>query len=527
MSFPPEIRHFDEDLLSKYADSFNIFRQEMAFIDLSILTKGGKIIPAHKLVLCAQFPAIKRSILNNKHSNISNWSRFPHDIVVAVVDFAYTGKIIINAENVLGIYLMAHNLGCNKLINWTTDFVKTRFDRLNLMEVWLAGNATSNTNLISMCIPRIGCDFERLASSQRFLQHVGVQQLQLLLQSPWICDGNNETKFKALCTWLHASSSPDEHIEGEKNFHRLLESINLNKLPRELVIEAAVNVSDFNLSENARRTILNTFMNLNESARKRTKMLICVHGRKDDSNRGVLESATELSGGRNLSFPLTYRINSCSVALDGSVYTLGGRNRFGESISRVERINPLNGEVTVLQPMSEARDGHSAVARDHAILVFGGRRNQNYKILGSCEEFIPATNTWAELPQMPTPRYGTGAAHIPGVGDIVVGGLTKFGEDKRGVDNAEIFLTHSSPLGYSGSWREITPMLNPRKFPYAEFFNGKLYVAGDYEESTSSVEMLSIFSERPLQWTQVIYASFIPSSVISFEGSLLFGSKSS
>nr|CUU99965.1 hypothetical transcript [Hymenolepis microstoma] len=125
--------------------------------------------------------------------------------------------------------------------------------------------------------------------------------------------------------------------------------------------------------------------------------------------------------------------------------------------------------------MSEARDGHSAVARDHAILVFGGRRNQNYKILGSCEEFIPATNTWAELPQMPKPRWATGA--------------------------------HTYPV----------------RFPTAEFFNGKVYVAGDYEESTSSVEMLSIFSERPLQWTQVIYAPFIPSSVISFEGSLLFG----
>nr|CUU99165.1 hypothetical transcript [Hymenolepis microstoma] len=36
-----------------------------------------------------------------------------------------TSEIIINAENVLRIYLMAHNLGCNKLINWTKDFIKT------------------------------------------------------------------------------------------------------------------------------------------------------------------------------------------------------------------------------------------------------------------------------------------------------------------------------------------------------------------------------------------------------------------
>nr|CDS25618.1 hypothetical protein HmN_000605600 [Hymenolepis microstoma] len=49
---------------------------------------------------------------------------------MAVVNFAYTGEIIINAENVLEIYLMAYNLGCNKLINWTTDFMKARWRKL-------------------------------------------------------------------------------------------------------------------------------------------------------------------------------------------------------------------------------------------------------------------------------------------------------------------------------------------------------------------------------------------------------------
>nr|CDS34240.2 intracisternal A particle promoted polypeptide [Hymenolepis microstoma] len=509
MQITPEIRYFDEDLPSKYADRFNIFRREMAFIDLSILTKNSPIIPAHKLVLCARFPGIKNSILNSGHSNLSNWSRFPHDIVMAVVDFAYTGEIIINVENVLGIYLMAHNLGYNKLINWTTDFIKTRLDRLNLMEVWSAGNVTSNNDLIDVCIPRIAGDFERLASSQRFFQYVGVEQLPLILKSPWICDGNEAIKFKALCTWLHASSLTLERSKREKDFHRLLELINLNKLPKEFVIETSVSGSDFNLSENARRTFLDTFMNLKGSARKRTKTLIFVHGRKDDSSCGVLETIPKLSGRRNSSFPLIHRLHSCTVALDGSVYTLGGRNKFDESISRVERINPQNGEVTVLQSMIEERDGHSAVARDHAILVFGGYNKENDTILDSCEEFTPATNTWVELPQMPTPRYDTGAAHIPGVGEIIVGGWTETGDDAPAVDNAEIFLTNSSPLG-------------SRANPSAEFFNGKVYVAGDSEDSTSSLEMLSMFTEVSPQWTKVITISFDPDSMISFNGSLLF-----
>nr|CUU99901.1 hypothetical transcript [Hymenolepis microstoma] len=125
---------------------------------------------------------------------------------------------------------------------------------------------------------------------------------------------------------------------------------------------------------------------------------------------------------------------------------------------------------------------------------------------------------------MPTPRFQTGAAHIPGVGEIVVGGRTK---TQNGgcvnVAKAEIYLTNSSPLGYAGSCCEIAPMLNSRIYPSAEFLNGKVYVTGDGDHLASSVEILSVISEGPPQWTELTDNSFWPSSMISFEGSLLFG----
>ncbi|VDO00349.1 unnamed protein product [Rodentolepis nana] len=121
-----------------------------------------------------------------------------------------------------------------------------------MMEVWSAGNVTSNTDLIGARIPRVACDFERLASSQPFLQHVGVDHLQLLLQSPWICDGNETVKFKALCTWLRVSTVNTELIKRERHFKHLLELINMNRLSKEFVIEASLGGLDFNLSENAR-----------------------------------------------------------------------------------------------------------------------------------------------------------------------------------------------------------------------------------------------------------------------------------
>ncbi|VDN99755.1 unnamed protein product [Rodentolepis nana] len=96
--------------------------------------------------------------------------------------------------------------------------------------------------------------------------------------------------------------------------------------------------------------------------------------------------------------------------------------------------------------MIEERHTLSAVARDHEILVFGGYNWQIRTILDICEEFQPATNAWVEQPPKPTPRYATGAAHIPGVG-----GWTNTGDERTPINNAEIFLTTSSSLAHAGS----------------------------------------------------------------------------
>lgn len=102
---------------------------------------------------------------------------------------------------------------------------------------------------------------------------------------------------------------------------------------------------------------------------------------------------------------------------------------------------------------------------------------------------------------MSTAWCATGAAPIPGLGKIVVGRLTRVTKSAPSVNYGEIFLTNSSLLGNAGSWCEITPMLNPREFQAAEFFNGKIIAEGDFTISTHSVEMLSVNTVRPVQWT--------------------------
>ena len=50
----------------------------------------------------------------------------------------------------------------------------------------------------------------------------------------------------------------------------------------------------------------------------------------------------------------------------------------------------------------------AVVAGNGQIYVFGGQNDSGF--LNSAEVYTPSTNSWAQLPPMPTARYGMGAA---------------------------------------------------------------------------------------------------------------------
>ena len=52
---------------------------------------------------------------------ISNYS-----VVEAAVNYAYTGRIRLNSEQVFHVYLLANNLGCSKLLAQCVAFMKSR-----------------------------------------------------------------------------------------------------------------------------------------------------------------------------------------------------------------------------------------------------------------------------------------------------------------------------------------------------------------------------------------------------------------
>jgi non-specific serine/threonine protein kinase len=102
-------------------------------------------------------------------------------------------------------------------------------------------------------------------------------------------------------------------------------------------------------------------------------------------------------------------------------------------------------------PMPTLRDHLAGVSDGRYFYAVGGRALSADKNLGAVERYDPAANQWVQLPALPTPRGGLGAA-IVGKRLVTVGG-----EKPTGVfDTVEAL-----DLG-SNTWSTLPPMKTPR-----------------------------------------------------------------
>uniref|UniRef100_A0A5K3G3K4 Uncharacterized protein n=1 Tax=Mesocestoides corti TaxID=53468 RepID=A0A5K3G3K4_MESCO len=150
--------------------------------------------------------------------------------------------------------------------------------------------------------------------------------------------------------------------------------------------------------------------------------------------------------------------------------------------------------------MVQARWECSAAVNGQHIFVFGGFE-QGSGALASCEIFDPATNRWTPLPAMPTPRFDSGAVHVPGVGFVVVGGW------KGGWLGTVELLTGSSKCSdhVNWSWRQLPSLLEDRTCPAVAYFRGHVIVAGANDGQNISIESLPLTAvdNDPGQWTRL------------------------
>jgi N-acetylneuraminic acid mutarotase len=161
------------------------------------------------------------------------------------------------------------------------------------------------------------------------------------------------------------------------------------------------------------------------------------------------------------------------ASIGGRIYVMGGMQFIGASydyagMGTVEVYDTNTGTWTQLADMPTKRWGHSAVAVNGKIYVFGGRTSAQY--YSSVEVYDPQTNAWTTRSTMPTFRYCLTACLLNN--DIyAIGGWAHSGTGPL-YDKVEAYHPESD------QWYTETPMPVARAVHASIVLGGRIYVYG-------------------------------------------------
>ncbi len=217
----------------------------------------------------------------------------------------------------------------------------------------------------------------------------------------------------------------------------------------------------------------------------------------------------------------TARTDAATSVVDGKIYAIGGTalNKFEfdalvngevrrferwdpEDLPTVEMYDPATDTWTQKADMPTPRNTSTCVV-DGKIYAIGGTSDEVESFrLDTVEVYDPATDTWAKANKMNHARAGAAVSVVDG--KIYVMGGT----------GLPIILNHPGPFlssievynSQKNHWREIGDMPTAKSGHTASSINGKIYVMGGYfrgqGQDTKDFKTIEIYHPRTGRWTQ-------------------------
>ena len=184
----------------------------------------------------------------------------------------------------------------------------------------------------------------------------------------------------------------------------------------------------------------------------------------------------------------TPRGDLAAGAIDGKLYVIGGFADCGACVplNKLEVYDPATDSWdTTLAPMPTGHTGLTASVLDGKLYAVGG--NQFGTSTGTVELYDPVTDTWDTKSAMPTARVYHSA-------DVIDGQLLVTGGWDISVTPAEFLDTLEIYNPSTDTWMTDTPMPAARLGAGAGVIDGKLYVAGGFDDTGILTDTLFVLT---------------------------------
>ncbi|XP_008188357.1 kelch-like protein 2 [Acyrthosiphon pisum] len=484
------------------------------------------------------------SHFNESNKDLINIRELDSTILRLLVDYIYTGEIMVTNENVQVLLQAANVLQLDYVNVACAEFLQKQLDPSNCLRIKALANLHNCTELLSRTESYIKQNFLEVVKGYDFLS-LSFEDLLKLISCNDLAVLLEEKVFECVIKWVKHDLDQRKDLLPELMEHvrlPLLRPDILDNIAEEPLLNNSPKCKDY-VYEAIRFNLKKSFQHFSIPKTIRCKprqfggsqKVILLFNRSDtlpkcrtqwyDPTIKLQKSAPEMNDGRQMA--------GLGVIRDQFVFALGGVNgSSSKSVSMLDVSSQSPSWVPMVDTLVE-RDRLGVGVLDDRIYAVGGRRsisglnsvevfdvsiqkwrmvtsmsfnkwdlgvgvlnNRLYAIGGgdntvtsSVEYYDPTLDTWTPVSNMSTSRQGVGVGVLDGV-LYAIGGYT----GSVNLKSVEAYRPSE------GVWSSIVDMHICRKNPGVVALDGLLYVFGGERKSTIH-HTVEIYDPRTNTWT--------------------------
>ncbi|GBP61439.1 Kelch-like protein 3 [Eumeta japonica] len=467
--------------------NFQKFRETGILCDVELVS-GDTVLKAHRVVLSAMTPYFETmftSGLEESESNRVFMRSIPPDVLPLIVDFIYTGEIVITGSTVQYLMDAGDMLHLNELSAHCADYLMTQLHPTNVLGIIRFAEVHDCMEVAEEAFSYAQTHWKAVSLGDEFLTIPVTLLMKLLSSDKLKIDGENQILNAAL-SWLeHDPASRAQHAV------EVLLKVRLHSLKPHALKNALMHIRDPLIAEKVRvfQAVLEMEVNVNPRDVAECYLYV-VGGHQRQSPTQIERLATALKFDvhkkewKEIAPMGTPRSMLGVATLGGLLYAVGGENN-DQALASGEVYDPITDKWTPIAPMQKARQCFGLAAINKRLFAFGGIGDQ---LESSVEAYDPSTDEWVAVGEMPDPRSHMSVAAY-GEAVYVVGGRTHTHEYTSDV------------LKYTperAEWRCLRPLLLARAAAAAVAFVSVLgpclyVVGGQSTDNAKATEMMDCY----------------------------------
>ncbi|XP_016658264.1 ring canal kelch homolog isoform X1 [Acyrthosiphon pisum] len=529
-------------------------RKDTVLCDIQLKTDDDTIVFAHKVVLVSASSYFHKIFTNldECNKNLVNITELDSTVLQLLINYIYTGEILVTKKNVKGLLAAANHLQLGYVKNVCAEFLQSQMDPSNCLSIKAFANLHDCMELLSSSEEYIKKQFLEVVKYDEFLSLSSVEVIKLISCSEIVVP-IEEKVYECVINWV-------KHELGfRKDFlPELMEHVRLSLTSKQYILEKIVNETLLKNNPKCNNYVkealhfhllksVNPFTNPQTIWSKPRqsgdlRKVILVLGRSESTNNfsinwydpttNIWQRALDMRKGwlpvhlALIANQFVFGVGSSNTknsecvkmldlhsqtsswlpmddmsigrmglgvgVLNNCVYAVGGYDDTNYSLNSVEVFDVSIQEWRTLSSMSSMRSYVGFGILNNLLYAVGGYDSSSMQRLKSVECYDPSIDTWKLVAELSICRSRVGVGVLEGV-MYAIGGW-----------NGSV--THKSVEVYTESskvWTIITDMHFCRKSPTVVALHGLLYVMGGTDEDSTNLDSLEIYNPKTNTWKLV------------------------